>query len=156
LLLARGKRFDRVIITTGPSPADYGDPWELQHEVPTDVQVIATTGQGSSARTLIYAVSDTDQIANFEGAVLSSPMPLEDIAGLSAVSPSGTHLAYITPRGSLALRNLDPDHQGDSACMIRPATAAKHALAGFAADGTLYFESSERSRGSSTTSARNA
>jgi hypothetical protein len=28
--------------------------------------------------------------------------------------------------------------------MIRPATAARHVLAGFAADGTLYFESIER------------
>jgi hypothetical protein len=40
----------------------------------------------------------------------------------------------------VALRDLE-DH---SACMIRPATAARHVLAGFAADGTLYFESIER------------
>ncbi len=145
ILLARGQRFSRVLITSGESPAEHGDPWEFQHDVPTDVRVIATT-EGSekrgSARTLIYAVSNATQIANFEGAVVSSPIPLEDIAGLGAVSPSGTHLAYITPRGSLALRNLD----SHSACMIRPATAARHVLAGFAADGTLYFESSERGR----------
>ena len=155
LLLARGKPFTRVLITTGPSPAERGDPSEFQHEVPTDVQVIATSGTGSSARTLIYAVSNTEQVANFEGAVVSSPLPLETITGLNPVSPSGSHLAYITPRGSLALRSLTPaeDDYDDRACMIRPATAAKHMLAGFAADGTLYFESSER-RASSTATAR--
>lgn len=142
LLLARGKRFSRVLITSGPSPAERGDPWEFQHDVPIDVRVIATSGEGSSARTLVYAVSDATQIANFEGAVVSSPIPLQDVAGLSAVSPSGTHLAYITPRGSLALRDLE----SHDACMIRPATAARHMLAGFAADGTLYFESTERGR----------
>jgi hypothetical protein len=140
LLLARGAHFERVLITSGPSPAEHGDPWEFQHDVPTDVRVIATSGEGSRARTLIFNVSDTTQIANFEGAVVSSPIPLEDIAGLSALSPNGTHLAYITPRGSLALRDLE----SHSACMIRPATAARHVLAGFAADGTLYFESIER------------
>ena len=142
ILLARGKRFSRVLITSGASPAEHGDPFEFQHEVPTDVRVIATSGEGSGARTLIFAVSDASQIANFEGAVVSSPIPLDDIAGLSAVSPSGSHLAYITPRGSLALRDLE----SHSACMIRPATAARHVLAGFAADGTLYFESVERGR----------
>lgn len=142
ILLARGKRFSRVLITSGPSPAERGDPWEFEHDVPVDVRVIATSGAGSSARTLVYAVSDATQIANFEGAVVSSPIPLEDVAGLSAVSPSGTHLAYITPRGSLALRDLE----SHDACMIRPATAARHVLAGFAADGTLYFESIERGR----------
>lgn len=142
ILLARGQRFTRVLITSGRSPAEHGDPWEFQHEVPTDVRVIATSGEGSEARTLIFAVSDASQIANFEGAVVSSPIALEDIAGLSPISPSGTHLAYITPRGSLALRELE----SHSACMIRPATAARHVLAGFGADGTLYFESRERGR----------
>lgn len=142
LLLARGKRFSRVLITSGASPDERDEPWEFQHEVPIDERVIATSGEGSSARTLIFAVSDVSQIANFEGAVVSSPLPLEDIAGLSAVSPNGSHLAYITPRGSLALRDLE----SHSACMIRPATAARHVLAGFAADGTLYFESIERGR----------
>jgi hypothetical protein len=142
ILLARGKRFTRVLITSGRSPAERGDPWEFQHDVPIDVRVIATSGEGSSARTLVYAVSDATQIANFEGAVVSSPVPMQDVAGLSPVSPSGTHLAYITPRGSLALRDLE----SHDACMIRPATAARHVLAGFAADATLYFESTERGR----------
>lgn len=147
LLLARGKPFTRVLITTGPSPAERGDPLEFQHEVPIDLQVIATAGEGASARTLIYDVSNTKQIANFEGAVVNSPVPLQSITGLGAVSPSGSHLAYITPRGSLALRSLastNPDSDIDQACLIRPATAATHMLAGFAADGTLYFESSEQ------------
>src|SRR5690606_7702401 len=77
ILLARGKQFTRVLITAGPSPAERNDPWEFQHEVPVDVRVIATStegGEGSSARTLVYAVSDATQIANFEGAVVSSPI----------------------------------------------------------------------------------
>ncbi|HLT38203.1 MAG TPA: hypothetical protein VK034_18085, partial [Enhygromyxa sp.] len=142
ILLARGKQFTRVLITAGPSPAERGDPQEFQHDVPIDVRVIATSGEGSSARTLVYAVSDATQIANFEGAVVSSPIALQDVAGLGAVSPSGTHLAYITARGSLALRDLE----GQDSCMVRPANAARHTLAGFAADGTMYFESVERGR----------
>ncbi len=139
LLLTRGERFTRVLITSGPSPAEHGDPWELQHEVPTDVRVIATSGEGPDARTLIYSVADASQTANFEGAVVSSAVALQEIAGLDPISPDGSHLAYITARGSLALRELE-SHEN---CMIRPATAAKHVLAGFGADGTLYFESFE-------------
>jgi hypothetical protein len=142
LLLARGQRFTRVLITSGPSPAEHGDRWEFQHEVPTDLRVIATSGTGGHARTLVYAVSDTSQIANFEGAVVSSPVALQAVAGLDPVSPSGTHLAYLTARGSLALRDLE----GHDSCVIRPANAARHTLAGFAADGTMYFESVERGR----------
>lgn len=153
LLLARGHRFSRVVITEGRSPADHGDPYEFQHDVPTDVAVVATAGvrvthdngkqsrDYDDARTLVYRVSDLTQVANFSGAVVSSTLDLDDIAGLSAVSPDGSHLAYRTPRGSLALRNLETQRS----CMVRPASSgAEHLVAGFGADGTLYFESRER------------
>jgi hypothetical protein len=138
-LLASGDSFQRVVITEGPSPADRGDPFEFQHEVPTDAQIIATSGRGGSARTLIYSVANLGQIANFAGEVVTKHAALEDVPGLSPVSPDGSRLAYITPGGSLALRSLEDQ----SSCMVRSATSATHLLAGFAADGTLYFEAEE-------------
>jgi hypothetical protein len=136
LLLARGQAFRRVMITDGPSPA------ELRHShdnVPTDAQVIATSGAGGDARTLIYSVADLTQIANFSGEVVTSVNALEDVTGLSPVSPDGSHLAYITARGELALRNLEDQ----TACMVRPASATRHVLAGFAADATMYFQAEQ-------------
>jgi hypothetical protein len=138
-LLATGPGFRRILITEGPSPADRGDPKEFQHQVPTDAQVIATAGEGPEARTLIYDVSNLNQIANFAAEVVTKHAPLEDIPGLSAVSPDGSHLAYITNDGGLALRNLSTQRS----CLVRSSDAATHLLAGFAADATLYFEAEE-------------
>lgn len=152
-LLTRGGQISRVIITEGPSPLDFGDPYEFGHTLATDVQVIATSGvtfdhhsgkvpkrNYEHARTLIYRVSDMSQLANFDGAVVTATNDLERVAGLNAISPDGSHLAYRTPGGSLALRDLD----NLRACMVRPASSgAEHLVAGFGADGTLYFESLE-------------
>src|SRR5690606_16891931 len=67
--------------------------------------------------------------------VVTSQIPLEDIPGLSAVSPSGTHLAYIRD-GDLMLRDLESQRS----CQVRGSTRSTHLLAGFAADATLFFE----------------
>jgi hypothetical protein len=139
LLLATGPAFQRVLITEGPSPAERGHPNEFQHDIPTDVQVIATSGEGPDARTLIYDVSNLDQIANFAGEVVTKHAVLEDVAGLGALSPDGTHLAYLTSDGGLALRNL----ASQRSCLIKSSDSATHVLAGFAADATLYFEAEE-------------
>lgn len=139
LLLATGPAFARVLITEGPSPAERGDPNEFQHEIPTDVQVIATSGEGPDARTLIYDVSNLSQIANFAGEVVTKHAVLEDVAGLSAISPDGTQLAYLTSDGGLALRDLATQRS----CLIKSSDAATHVLAGFAANATLYFEAEE-------------
>jgi hypothetical protein len=139
LLLATGPAFQRVLITEGPSPAERGDPNEFGHEIPTDVQVIATSGTGSDARTLIYDVSNLDQIANFAGEVVTKHAVLEDVAGLDAVSPDGTHLAYLTSDGGLALRDL----ASQRSCLVKSSDSATHVLAGFAANATLYFEAEE-------------
>lgn len=139
LLLATGPAFQRVLITEGPSPAERGDPNEFGHEIPTDVQVIATSGEGPDARTLIYDVSNLDQIANFAGEVVTKHAALEDVAGLSAISPDGTHLAYLTSDGGLAMRNL----ASQRSCLIKSSDSATHVLAGFAANATLYFEAEE-------------
>lgn len=139
LLLATGPAFQRVLITEGPSPAERGHPNEFQHDIPTDVQVIATSGEGPEARTLIYDVSNLDQVANFAGEVVTKHAVLEDVAGLSAISPDGTHLAYLTSDGGLALRNLGSQRS----CSIKSSDSATHVLAGFAANATLYFEAEE-------------
>ena len=138
-LLATGPAFRRVLITAGPSPAERGDPKEFQHDVPTDAQVIVTSGEGSEARTLIFDVSNLSQIANFAGEIVTKHAVLEDVPGLSAVSPDGTHLAYLTSDGGLALRNLETQRS----CLVKSSNSATHLLAGFAADATLYFEAAE-------------
>lgn len=135
LLLATGESFQRVVLTDGPSPAELGDTDIFQKDVRTDSLVIATSGEGSGARTLIYAVADLHLRASFPGEVVTSQIPLEDIPGLSAVSPSGTHLAYIRD-GDLMLRDLESQRS----CQVRGSTRATHLLAGFAADATLFFE----------------
>jgi hypothetical protein len=141
LLLATGPAFHRVLITQGPSPAERRDPNEFQHEIPTDVQVIATSGEGPEARTLIYDVANLDQIANFAGEVVTKHAVLEDVAGLSGLSPDGTHLAYLTSDGGLALRNL----ASQRSCLVKSSDSATHVLAGFAANAMLYFEAEEAS-----------
>jgi hypothetical protein len=135
-LLAVGPAFRRVLITEGPSPAELalGD-----DEVPTDARVIATSGEGAGARTLIYDVANLGQIANFAGEVVTKHAVLEDVPGLSGVSPDGSHLAYLTSDGGLALRNLETQRS----CLVKSSDASKHLLAGFAADATLYFEAEE-------------
>lgn len=134
--LATGPAFGRVLLTEGPSPSDQGHPSEFQHHVPTDEFVIASSGHELDARTLIYAVADRSLKANFPGEVVTKYAALEDVPGLSAVSPDGSHLAFIRRDGSLALRNLD----SQGTCLVRSASRSTHLLAGFAADATLYFE----------------
>lgn len=138
-LLASGQTFERVIITAGPTPSKLGRAPEFQHHVPTDATVIATSGQGADARTLIYEVESLSQVANFAGEVVTKHTALEDVPGLSPVSPDGSHLAYIAPNGTLALRDLDTQRS----CMVRSSVGATHLLAGFASDGTIYLESEE-------------
>ena len=139
LHLTTGASFERVVLTEGPAPDPGGPAYD---QVPTDDLIIASSGSREDARTLIFSVATRTLLANFEGAVVTDNLPRENVPGLSAVSPSGTHLAYLTQDGSLALRDLD----SNSSCMVRPSTGFAHKLAGFGADGTLYFESRERQR----------
>ena len=139
LLLTTGASFERVLVTEGPIPNPGGVVYD---QVPTDALVIATTGADADARTLLFTVADRSLVANFEGGVVTSRIARETISGIDAVSPDGSHLAYLTPDGGLALRDLEAGRS----CMVRPAVGFEHKLAGFAADGTLYFESRERQR----------
>ncbi len=138
-LLASGPEFTRVLVTSGATPEqlDLPDPFP---EVPIDELLIASSGSGSQARTLIFDIGTLDRLDNFPGAVATSTIPLYDLPGLSAVSPSGTHLAYVTQGGALELHDLE----SQTSCMVRPADNAEHTVAGFGSDGILYFQSSER------------
>ncbi|MFV8755993.1 hypothetical protein ACNOYE_36030 [Nannocystaceae bacterium ST9] len=138
LLLARGKSFQRVIVTSGQTPRELGDK-DAFPTLPNDLLVIATSGDDEDARTVVYDIRDLGLVANFEGEVATSLLPLHDVPGLSGLSPDSSHLAYLTKRGALALRNLDTQ----TSCELRSAEGDGHVMAGFAADGTLYFESRE-------------
>lgn len=132
--LASGN-FTRVMLTRGAPDAKgrYHDEY-----------VVATAGRGANATTAVFDVESGDMVDSFPGDVATSPLPLQDIPGLDAVSPDANHLAYVTPAGSVALRDL----QGGGSCVVLPHTAGQAGLAGFGRDGTLYFEFEEgRARG---------
>lgn len=138
LLLAKGRTFERVIVTSGQAPRDLGDSDPFP-QLPNDMLVIATSGAGQAARTVIYDIRDLGLVANFEGSVATSLLPLHDVPGLSAVAPDSSQLAYVTRRGALALRNLETQ----TSCELRSSEGEGHVMAGFASDGTLYFQSRE-------------
>lgn len=140
LPLVRGDSFTRVVMTEGPSPAALGSRDEFQRHVPSDAQLIVTSGEWPDARTLIYDAASREEVANFDGAVVTAHVAREHIPGLEPVSPDGTQLAYIARSGALALRDLET-HES---CSVRAGVGRTHELAGFGSDGTLYFESSER------------
>ena len=117
--LVRAPAFSRVFLTPG------------------DAHVVATSGSGRDAETFVFSMPDGKLVDRFAGATITGRRPLEDVPGMRAVSPDGSHVAYRTPSGSIALRNLDT--QG--ACMVRSANAGEHTLAGFSAHGLLYIES---------------
>lgn len=123
--LVRGPAFSRVVLTPG------------------DERVVATSGEGADAQTLVFDVKDGGLLDRFPGGAISGLMAEAELPGISAVSPDGSHLAYRTVSGSLALRALDTQ----SSCLVRSDAAGDHTLAGFGADGTLYLESATGTAG---------
>ncbi len=139
--LGRGE-FSRVVITRGPTPDVLGEA-DPTGQLPIDEFVAATSGQGEDAHTVVYRVEDGELSDRFHGAIATSRRPLDSIPGLSAFHPGGDRLAYLTPAGSLAMRSL----HSQGACMVRSASTGEHLVAGFSADGFLYFQSSEDGEG---------
>jgi hypothetical protein len=139
IFLGEGKSFSRVLITRGRTPAALGETDEPDADTPIDEYVIATSGTGEDATTVIFRTLDGEPMDAFEGEALSGHLPLQELPGLSALSADNSHLAYVTPSGALAMRNLG----SQGACLVRPASSGRHTIAGFAPDGTLYFESEE-------------
>lgn len=101
-----------------------------------DEYVIATSGEGDDAETFVFDVQDGALVDRFLGGAVTGARKLETLAGMRATSPDGSHLAYRTPSGALALRDL----QAASSCLVRSASAGDHRVAGFAADGMLYMQ----------------
>lgn len=106
---------------------------------PRDEFVVATSGTGSGAQTFVFDVRDGSIVDRFDGAAVSGRGALAEVPGLRPVSPDGTHLAYRTPSGAAALRDL----LEQSSCLVRSSSAGNHDLAGFAADGRVFLESNE-------------
>jgi hypothetical protein len=101
-----------------------------------DDHVVATAGDGDDAETFVFSIPDGVLVDRFLGGAVPGPLRLDALPGLRATSPDGTHLAYRTSSGALALRDL----QESSSCLVRSATGGDHRVAGFAADAMLYMQ----------------
>lgn len=119
-LLMRGRTATRVVVG------------------PRDEHVSITLGHKDSAQTLVFRVPDGALLDRFDGELVSGRDDLTETVGLRAVSPDGSHLAYKTAAGSIALRDIGTN----SACLVRSATTNGQAnIIGFSAEAKLYFES---------------
>lgn len=119
-LLLRGRTATRVVVG------------------PRDEHVSVTLGHGDSAQTLVFRIPDGELLDRFDGELVSGRDDLTETVGLRAVSPDGSHLAYKTAAGSIALRDIGTN----SACLVRSATTNGQAnIIGFSAEAKLYFES---------------
>lgn len=116
--LVEGRTFSRVEITAN------------------DELVVATSGDGEDGETFVFDVGSGALLDRFIGSAVNGLQDLDAIAGLHATSPDGSHLAYRTSSGALALRDL----QSHSACLVRSSSAGDHRVAGFAADGMIYMQ----------------
>lgn len=119
---------------------------------PGDATVVLSAGTGVDASVMVFDVGNRELLDAFTGELISSRerndrRAVEEVPGLHAISPSGEQLAYRTPSGSLAVRQL----LTQSSCIVRNTNrlgtgaepsrnASNHALAGFGADGMLFAE----------------
>lgn len=101
-----------------------------------DEFVVATAGEGDDAETFVFSIPDGVLVDRFLGGAVTGPLRLDALPGLRAVSPDGTHLAYRTSSGALALRDL----QASTSCLVRSSTGGDHSVAGFTADAMLYMQ----------------
>ncbi len=101
-----------------------------------DRLVVATSGDGDGAETFVFDVASGALVDRFIGAAVTGLRELDAVPGLRAVSPDGSHLAFRTSTGAVALRDLETH----SACLVRSSSAGDHRVAGFGADGTIYMQ----------------
>jgi hypothetical protein len=107
---------------------------------PRDELVAVTYGEGDNAWTKVFRVPDGKRVQIWKGAMVSGRADVGELPGLRAVSPDGSHIAYRTEQGSLAMRSLD----AHSSCLVRSSLHdSTTRLAGFSADGVLYFETED-------------
>ena len=101
-----------------------------------DESVMFTAGHGDDAETFVFSIPDGTLVDRFLGGAVTGPLRLDALPGLRAASPDGTHLAYRTSSGALALRDL----QGSTSCLVRSSSGGDHRVAGFSADAMLYMQ----------------
>lgn len=104
-----------------------------------DTRAIITAFEGEATETFVYDLPSMALLDRFAGSVVqkrSREPGAAAIPGLSAVSPDGSHVAYRTSTGSLALRGVDDQ----SACLVRGPSQGNTRIAGFSADGLLFSE----------------
>lgn len=137
---------DRIVLVpvTSDSPGFFEGPVDLA-TVPNlsrveitagDEFVVVTAGSGDDTETFVFSVPDGGLVDRFLGGAVPGASRLDALPGLRAASPDGSHLAYRTASGALALRDL----QGASSCLVRSASGGDHSVAGFTADAMLYMQ----------------
>lgn len=130
--------FSRVVITRGSVPKG--------ETVPTDHRILVSSGDpvGDTKHweTRIFDAHTGLLEDSFSGLIVTHANPLLVTEGLSATTPDGKAVAYITQARSLALRELGDAASGS--CLVRSHHSGVHNLAGFAADGEFFFESDEK------------
>lgn len=140
---------DRVVLVpvTRDAPGFFEGPVELA-TVPSlsrveltagDEFVVLTAGSGDDTETFVFSVPDGALVDRFLGGAVPGVSRLDALPGLRATSPDGSHLAYRTASGALALRDL----QGATSCLVRSASGGDHSVAGFAADAMLYMQADQ-------------
>lgn len=104
-----------------------------------DERLVLTQGANEDAETFIFDGSDGTLTLRFLGKAIGDPVEGNGVSGLRSTSPDGSHLAFRTARGSLALANLETG----GACLVSSSSKLNElASAGFSAQGMLYFEKS--------------
>ncbi len=101
-----------------------------------DEFVMLVGGEGDDAETFMFSVDDGVLVDRFIGGAVNGARRLDTLPGMHAVSPDGSHLAYRTASGALALRDL----AASSSCLVRSASGGDHSVAGFVADAMLYLQ----------------
>ncbi len=140
---------DRIVLVpvTRDAPAYFDGPVDLA-TVPNlsrveltagDEFVVLTAGSGDDTETFVFSVPDGALVDRFLGGAVPGASRLDALPGLRAASPDGSHLAYRTASGALALRDL----QGAASCLVRSASGGDHTVAGFTADAMLYMQADQ-------------
>jgi len=136
LLLVPTDYDDYATFVAGPQELVEADGFTRVELTPDDEYVVATSGEGDDAETFVFEVDSGALVDRFIGAAVTGMAELEAVPGLRATSPDGSHLAFRTSSGALALRDL----HSRSACLVRSSSGGDHRVAGFAADGTIYMQ----------------
>lgn len=112
--------------------------WKAVELAPSNRFLFATSSGDRFDETYVFDLTDGDVVDRFAGSIAIGRNGADPVAGLRASSPSGDRLAYRTPSGSAALRDLAKN----GSCLIRQAGAqSEHRVVGFNPTGQVVLES---------------